>query len=67
MQLGMLGALTGIPALIIGLPAGVWVDRTRRKPIMIISDLLRAAALVTIPAAALFGILSFAAACAGLR
>ena len=59
MQLGLLGALTGIPALILGLPAGVWVDRTRRKPIMIVSDLLRAAALVTIPAAALFGVLSF--------
>ncbi|MCB0237729.1 MAG: MFS transporter [Anaerolineae bacterium] len=59
MQLGLLGALAGIPALIIGLPAGVWVDRMRRKPIMIASDLLRAAALVTIPAAAVFGILSF--------
>ncbi|MEZ4768053.1 MAG: MFS transporter [Caldilineales bacterium] len=58
-QLGLLGALAGIPALIIGLPAGVWVDRMRRKPIMIASDLLRAAALVTIPAAALFGVLSF--------
>ncbi len=59
MQLGLLGALAGIPALIVGLPAGVWVDRTRRKPIMIMSDLLRAAVLVTIPVAALFGILSF--------
>lgn len=59
MQLGLLGALASIPALIIGLPAGVWVDRTRRKPIMIASDLLRAAALVTIPAAAVFGVLSF--------
>lgn len=59
MQLGLLGALAGIPALIVGLPAGVWVDRTRRKPIMIASDLLRAAALVTIPAAAIFGVLSF--------
>ena len=59
LQLGLLGALAGIPALLIGLPAGVWVDRQRRKPIMIASDLLRAAALVTIPAAALFGILSF--------
>ena len=60
LQLGLLGALAGIPALIIGLPAGVWVDRMRRKPIMIATDLLRAVALVTIPAAALFGILSFA-------
>ena len=50
LQLGLLGALAGIPALIIGLPAGVWVDRMRRKPIMIATDLLRAVALVTIPA-----------------
>jgi MFS family permease len=57
-QLGLLGALGRMPALLVGLPAGVWVDRLRRRPIMIVADLARAALLLTIPGAALLGVLS---------
>ncbi|MDF2694329.1 MAG: Major facilitator superfamily permease [Labilithrix sp.] len=39
------------PFLLISLPAGVWVDRLPRKPILVIGDLGRAAALVSIPIA----------------
>lgn len=59
-QLGLLGALASVPALLLGLPAGVWADRTRRRPVMIVTDLLRAAALATVPLAALLGVLGFA-------
>lgn len=31
-----------LPKLLVGLPAGVWVDRLNRKTVMIISDVLRA-------------------------
>jgi predicted MFS family arabinose efflux permease len=56
-QMGVLAALGSLPALLIGLPAGAWVDRLRRKPIMIASDVASAALLVTIPIAWLLGAL----------
>src|SRR5688572_20688002 len=39
------------PFLLISLPAGVWVDRLPRKPILVIGDLGRFAVLMTIPIA----------------
>ncbi len=47
-------ALTSVqflPFLLFTLPAGVWVDRLRRKPILVAGDVGRAVALATIPAA----------------
>ncbi len=44
-----------LPGFICGLIAGSSVDRLRRRPIMIATDLARAALLLTIPAAALLG------------
>jgi Na+/melibiose symporter-like transporter len=38
-------------ALLFGLLAGAWVDRLRRRPVLIWSDLLRAALLASIPVA----------------
>jgi MFS family permease len=46
-----------IAALIVGLIAGAWVDRLRRRPIMIWADLGRAALLVSIPIAFVFNVL----------
>src|SRR5918996_3018132 len=37
------------PFLLFSLPAGVWVDRLPRRPILIAGDLIRAAILLTIP------------------
>lgn len=56
-QMGLLAALGSAPVLLLGLPAGVWVDRLRRRPIMVASDLARAALLVSIPVAALLNLL----------
>lgn len=50
--MGLLAALSGISVLIFGLAAGVWVDRFRRRPILIGADMGRAALLCTIPVAA---------------
>ncbi|MEU8549246.1 MFS transporter [Streptomyces roseoverticillatus] len=47
-------ALT-LPFVILGLPVGAWLDRVRRRPVMIGADLVRAAALVTVPVAAWCG------------
>ncbi len=57
-QLGILTAVASIPVLLFGLFAGVWVDRLRRRPILILMDVARMLLLLSIPAAALSGQLS---------
>src|SRR5579884_1092146 len=54
-QMGILGALNGVAVLSISLPGGVWVDRIRRRPLLIATDLGRTVLLTSIPLAALFG------------
>lgn len=49
--MGGLAAATWLPWLVVGLPAGAWVDRWPPRRVMIISDLTAAAALLTVPAA----------------
>jgi MFS family permease len=56
-QMGMLAGIGGSASLIFGLAAGLCVDRVRRRPILIVTDLGRAAVLGSIPLAAVFGIL----------
>jgi MFS family permease len=51
-EVGALSAAEWVPWLLIGLPAGVWVDRSRRRLLMIGCDLTRLALLSTIPIAA---------------
>ncbi|MDQ3554959.1 MAG: MFS transporter, partial [Chloroflexota bacterium] len=38
-QMGLLVAVQNLPFLLVGLMAGVWVDRFRRRPILVTSDL----------------------------
>lgn len=59
-QMGLLTAAETIAFLIIGLPAGVWVDRMRRRMLMLRADFVRAALLLTIPLAWWAGVLSLA-------
>ncbi len=47
-QMGLLKAAQFAPFLLIGLMAGVWVDRRRRRPILIVTDLGRALLLGSI-------------------
>jgi MFS family permease len=55
MDLGLLRAAWSGPQLLFGVVAGVGVDRLRRRPLLIVSDLGRAVALAAIPAAVLWG------------
>ncbi|OLC31562.1 MAG: hypothetical protein AUH31_02410 [Armatimonadetes bacterium 13_1_40CM_64_14] len=57
-QMGILTAVTRAPFLLIGLFAGVWVDRLPRRPVLITGDLGRAIVLLSIPLAAVLGSLS---------
>ncbi|MFC9627350.1 MFS transporter [Streptomyces sp. NPDC056930] len=50
-QVGLLAAMTTAGSLLVGLPAGAWVDRMRKRSVMISADLARAVALSTIPVA----------------
>ena len=56
-QMGIINALGYLPFLLVGLQAGVWVDRMRRRQILIWGDVGQGALLLTIPAAATLGIL----------
>lgn len=58
-QMGLLGALAYLPYLLVGLFAGVWVDRYRRLPILQAANLLRSIFLAVIPVSVFFGFLSF--------
>lgn len=60
LEIGLLNAAATIAFAVIGLPAGAWLDRWRRRRVLIVSDLARAALLATIPVAAWLGILTMA-------
>jgi MFS family permease len=45
---------------LVAVPLGPWVDRRRKRPVMVGMDLVRFAALVSVPAAYALGVLSFA-------
>lgn len=60
LQLGLVTAAGTVAFAVAGLPAGAWLDRCRRRPVLVASDLARAALLATIPLTALFGVLTIA-------
>ncbi|ASW57980.1 MFS transporter [Plantactinospora sp. KBS50] len=59
LQVTMLAALSGIAGALILLPLGARIDAGRKRPVMIASDLVRFAALLSVPAAALTGLLTY--------
>ncbi|NDL58525.1 MFS transporter [Phytoactinopolyspora mesophila] len=50
-QVGLLAALSTVAFLLIGLPAGAWIDRMRRRGVMVAADVVRAALLGSVPMA----------------
>jgi MFS family permease len=56
--MGVMQIAQYLPFLLFGLLAGDWVDRLPRRPVLIVADIGRALALVTIPLAAFNGWLS---------
>jgi MFS family permease len=57
-EVGILNAARWLPYLLLGLIAGVMVDRYRRKPLLVGADLARAVVLGVIPLAAMLDVLS---------
>jgi predicted MFS family arabinose efflux permease len=57
-ELGVLAALSSGAALVVGMTAGDFIDHTPRRRILIGADILRAAVLLSLPAAAWLGVLT---------
>jgi MFS family permease len=51
LEVAVLTGLEFLPFLLLGIPAGVWVDRLRRRPIMVLTDVARGVSLLSIPVA----------------
>lgn len=57
-EVALLGTVEFLPFILFSLPAGAWVDRLRRRPILIAGDLGRALSLISIPVAYQLGVLT---------
>src|SRR5437588_129812 len=56
-QMAALRAAEYVPRIVIGLVAGVWVDRLRRRPLLIVTNIARALLLLAVAIAAGVGLL----------
>lgn len=63
LQVSLLAALSGIASAAIALPLGSLIEFRAKRPVMIAADLLRFAALGSIPVAAMLGALSYEQLC----
>ncbi len=50
-EVALVGFFELVPFLLLALPAGVWVDRLPRRPVLILTDVGRAVVLLSVPAA----------------
>ncbi len=57
-EVGVLNALRFVPVIIISLFAGVWLDRRRRRPVLIAAALASAVMIDLVPLASALGLLS---------
>lgn len=57
-QVALLTAVAWLPWLVIGLPAGAWVDRLPKRPVMLVCNTVSMAVFGSVPIAAAFGLLS---------
>ncbi|MGW6913456.1 MFS transporter [Kitasatospora sp. NPDC054939] len=58
LQVGLLTAAETAAFLLVGLPAGAWVDRMRKLPLLIRADVVRCLAIGSIPPAAALDVLT---------
>jgi len=57
-QVGVLAACRNVPVVLVSLFAGVWLDRCRRRPVLIACSLANAFLIGLIPVASVLGLLS---------
>ncbi len=59
LEMGLLGTAEFLAFLLSARPAGVWVDRWRKQRVLVTADLVRAAALLSLPLAWWWDVLTF--------
>lgn len=60
-ELGLLAALSVLPSLVVGNAWGYWVDKSRRRPLLVAGSFIRAGILAVVPILYLLHRLDFAA------
>jgi predicted MFS family arabinose efflux permease len=63
LQVSLLAAVSGFGASLIALPLGSRIEFRRKRPVMVVADLVRFVALLSVPAAATAHVLSYAQLC----
>jgi len=63
LQVSLLSALAGVAGAALAVPLGPWIEFRRKRPVMIGADLLRFAALASLPAAAVLDRLTYTQLC----
>jgi hypothetical protein len=58
LEVGIINALLMSAFLVLGVPIGVWVDRFRRRRLMIAADAVRALVVLSVPAAFVCGVMT---------
>jgi len=62
-QVSLLAALSTLVGAALALPMGDFIEQRRKRPVMITSDVLRFAALASVPIAAVFDVLTYTQLC----
>ena len=57
-EVAALATAATVPNLALGIPAGIWLDRVPRRPVMIAADFGRAGVLASVPVAYVLGVLT---------
>ena len=58
-EVSALAAIGPAVGALVAVPLGPWVDRRRKRPVMVVMDLVRFGALLSVPACYALGLLSF--------
>jgi MFS family permease len=59
LRVSLLNVLAGVVSAVLALPLGPWIEHHRKMPVMVAGDLLRFAVIVSVPAAAVLGVLTY--------
>ena len=62
-QVSLLNVFAGVVSALLLLPLGPWIEHHRKLPVMVAADLVRFAAVASIPVSALFGWLTYGHLC----
>jgi MFS-type transporter involved in bile tolerance (Atg22 family) len=62
-EVGVLNALRFVPVIVVALFAGVWLDRRRRRPVLVACSLANAVLIGLVPLASVTGLLSIGLLC----